>query len=264
MLIAQISDLHLRAEGVLYQGLVDSNADFARVVAHLNARAPQPDLILLSGDVVDEGQPAEYETARRLLAGLKVPVYAIPGNHDEWRAFQSAFAQQPGLPAEGPFTYAIEDAGSVRVIALDVTVPGKHHGEIMPSAMEWLARTLSQEPTRPTLIMMHQPPFECAIPYLDPYLCRNGQWLAEVVQRYANVERVLCGHVHRAMHRRFAGTIATTAPSTTTTIALQLDPAAKPASFHEPPGYLLHHWRDGALITHHVLVGDFEGPLPFA
>jgi len=264
MLIAQISDLHLRAEGALYQGVVDSNADFARVVDHLNRLDPQPAVILLTGDVVDEGQPAEYATARKLLAQLKAPVFAIPGNHDEWGAFRTTFAQQPGLPAEGPFNYAIEEAGPVRVIALDVTVPGKHHGEITPHAMEWLARTLSQDPARSTLVMMHQPPFECAIPYLDPYLCRNGQWLAEVVQRYANVDRVLCGHVHRAMQRRFAGTIACTAPSTTTTIALQLAADAKPASFHEPPGYLLHHWRDGAVITHHVLVGDFDGPYPFA
>ena len=82
MLIAQISDLHLRPEGVLYQGVVDANADFARVVAHLNRLDPQPAMVLLSGDVVDEGQPAEYATARHLLADLKAPVFAIPGNHD--------------------------------------------------------------------------------------------------------------------------------------------------------------------------------------
>lgn len=264
MLIAQISDLHVRPDGVLYQGLVDSNADFARVVAHLNGLDPQPAAILLSGDVVDEGTPAEYAAAHRLLSQLKAPVFAIPGNHDAWGPFRDAFADQPGLPLEGPFNYVIEECGPVRVVALDVTVPGKHHGEITPQAMEWLARTLSQDPARSTLIMMHQPPFECAVPYLDPYFCRNGQWLAEVVGRYPNVDRVLCGHVHRAMQRRFAGTIACTAPSTTTTIALNLQADAKPASFHEPPGYLLHHWRDGALITHHVVVGDFEGPLPFA
>lgn len=234
------------------------------MVAHLNARNPQPDLILLSGDVVDEGRPEEYATARRLLSQLKAPVFAIPGNHDAWAPFRETFASQPGLPAAGPFNYVIEDAGSVRIVALDVTVPGKHHGEITPAATEWLARTLSQDPARSTLIMMHQPPFECAIPYLDPYFCRHGEWLAEVVARYANVDRILCGHVHRAMQRRFAGTIACTAPSTTTTIALQTQAGAKPASFHEPPGYLLHHWRDGALITHHVLVGDFAGPYPFA
>lgn len=265
MLIAHISDLHLRAPGVLYQGLVDSNADAARVVAHLNALDPQPDLILLTGDVVDEGQAAEYATARDLLGRLRAPVFAIPGNHDAWPAFADAVAGQDGLPARGPFHYVVPDRGPVRIVALDVTVPGKHHGDVTPEAADWLAATLAQAPDRPTLIMMHQPPFACGIPYLDPYLCRNGDRLAAIVTRHSNVERVLCGHVHRAMQLRFAGTIACSAPSTTTSIALQLRPDAKPASYQEPPGFLLHDWRsDTGLITHHCLVGDFPGPHPFA
>lgn len=265
MLIAQISDLHLRSAGALYQGVVDSNADFARCVAALNALDPQPDVILLTGDLVDEGQPAEYATACSLLAKLKAPVFAIPGNHDAWGAFRSALADHDYLPAEGPFHYVIADRGPVRIIALDVTVPGKHHGDIDEPVALWLEHALAAEPGRPTLLMMHQPPFPTGIPYLDPYWCRNGARLAAVVQRYPAIERVLCGHVHRAIHLRFAGTLLCTAPSTTTTIALQLRPGAKPASFKEPPAYLLHDWQEGrGLLTHHCLVGDFPGPYPFA
>lgn len=199
------------------------------------------------------------------MSRLARPILAIPGNQDEWGAFRTAFAEHDHLPAAGPFNYTIGDRGPVRIIALDVTVPGKHHGDVTPEAARWLAEALAQEPSRPTLIMMHQPPFACGIPYLDPYLCRNGERLAHIVAQFPNVERVLCGHVHRAMQLRFAGTLLCSAPSTTTTIALQLQPDAKPASFHEPPGFLLHDWREGTgLITHHVLVGDFPGPYPFA
>ena len=265
MLIAQISDLHLRSAGALYQGVVDSNADFARCVAALNALDPQPDVILLTGDLVDEGQPAEYETACSLLAKLNAPVFAIPGNHDEWRAFRAALAAHDYLPPAGPFHYVIADRGPVRIIALDVTVPGKHHGDIDEAAALWLDHALAAEPDRPTLLMMHQPPFATGIPYLDPYGCRNGQRLAAIVSRYPAIERILCGHVHRAMQLRFAGTLLCTAPSTTTTIALQLRPGATPASFKEPPAYLLHDWQEGrGLLTHHCLVGDFPGPYPFA
>ena len=264
MLIAQISDLHLRPEGVLYQGMVDSNADGAACIAALNALDPQPDLVLLTGDLVDEGKPAEYATVGRLLAQLRAPLFAIPGNHDEWTAFRAALADHDYLPAEGPFHYVVTDRGPLRLIALDVTVPGKHHGDIDAPAAQWLERTLAQEPSRPTLIMMHQPPFATGIPYLDPYACRNGERLAGIVAKYPAVERILCGHVHRAMQVRFAGTLLCTAPSTTTTIALQLLPSAKPTSFKEPPAFLLHDWRDGHLVTHHMLVGDFPGPDPFA
>lgn len=264
MLIAQISDPHLRPDGHLYQGVVDSNADFAACVAALNARSPQPDLVLLTGDLVDEGSPAEYETAARLLAQVHAPVFALPGNHDDWGAFRASLAGHDYLPQRGPFHYVIADRGPLRILALDVTVPGKHHGILDAPSAEWLEQTLRADPDRPTLIMMHQPPFATGIPYLDPYACRDGERLAAIVAKYPAVERILCGHVHRAMQIRFAGTLLCTAPSTTTTIALQLAASAQPASFKEPPAFLLHDWRDGHLITHHVLVGDFLGPYPFA
>ena len=74
MLIAQLSDPHVRPEGVLYQGVVDSNAMFAAAVAHVNALDSPPDLVLLTGDLVDEGRPEEYAMLRRLLGRLGVPV----------------------------------------------------------------------------------------------------------------------------------------------------------------------------------------------
>jgi hypothetical protein len=89
--------------------------------------------------------------------------------------------------------------------------------------------------------------------------------LAEIVSRYPAVERIVCGHIHRFMQLRFGGTMLCTAPSTTTAIALRLDPNAKPASYIEPPALLLHRWTiDTGLVTHLVPIGSFEGPFPFA
>ncbi len=104
MLIAHLSDPHVRPDGVLYQGVVDSNAQFAAAIAHVNALDPRPDLVLLSGDLVDHGHADEYAMLARLLAPLDVPVLAIPGNHDEREAFRQAFAGQSWLPAYGPIT----------------------------------------------------------------------------------------------------------------------------------------------------------------
>jgi 3',5'-cyclic AMP phosphodiesterase CpdA len=128
-----------------------------------------------------------------------------------------------------------------------------------------LDQMLAAEPSRPTIVMMHQPPFDTGIPYMDLYSCREGQLLASVVARHPQVERILCGHVHRVMQLRFGGTVLCTAPSTTTAIALQLKPDARPASHIEPPAMLLHHWRpETALVTHFVPIGTFPGPYPFA
>ncbi len=264
MLIVQISDPHLRPRGVLYQGLVDSNAMFEAAVRHLNRLSPSPDVVILSGDVVDEGSQAEYKSAREMLAPIKPPLFVIPGNHDERDAFRQAFADHAYLPPSGPLHFAV-DQGPLRLIGLDITVPGLHHGDMDDAATAWLDQTLSQAPQRPTVIMMHQPPFDSGIPYIDKYNCRGGERLAEVVSRYPAVERIVCGHIHRFMQLRFGGTMLCTAPSTTTAIALRLEPDAKPASYIEPPAFLLHRWTaETGLVTHYVPIGSFEGPLPFA
>ncbi len=238
---------------------------FAAAIAQLNALDPRPDLVLLSGDLVDKGEAAEYATLRRLLRALDAPVLVIPGNHDEREAFRAAFADHAYLPSAGAMNYAVGDRGPVRVVALDVTLPGLHNGAVGETAARWLDKALAAEPRRPTIVMMHQPPFETGVPYLDDYLCRDGGRVAEVVSRHAHVERIVCGHVHRFMQLRFGGTMLCTAPSTTTAIALRLKPDAQPASHVEPPAILLHHWRpDVGLITHFVPIGVFPGPYPFA
>ncbi|MBS9478619.1 phosphodiesterase [Ancylobacter radicis] len=264
MLIAHLSDPHLRPPGVLYQGLVDSNAMFAAALDHLAALDPQPDLVLLTGDLVDEGTAEEYAHARQMLARLTAPLLAIPGNHDEREAFRATFADHPHLPATGSLHFAVGDQGPVRIVALDVTVPGEHHGDFDWAAEKWLEATLTAEPTRPTLVMMHQPPILSGIACIDAYNCRGGARLAALLTRHPQVERVLCGHVHRFMQTRFGGTLLLTVPSTTTAIALRLAPDAEPASFVEPPALLLHHWRpEAGLVTHHVPIGRFPGPYDF-
>lgn len=265
MLIAQLSDPHLRPREVLYGGLVDSNAMFQAAIRHLNGLEPRPDLVLLSGDVVDEGTPAEYGLARELLAEIRQPLLVIPGNHDEREAFRAAFADHAYLARQGPLHFVAGGHGPVRIIGLDITVPGLHHGDMDDAAVAWLESALAAEPDRPTIVMMHQPPFASGIPYIDEYRCRRGDRLAAIVSRFPAVERILCGHIHRSMHLRFGGTLLCTAPSTTTAIALRLDATAAPASYVEPPALLLHQWRPGTgLITHLVPIGSFQGPLPFA
>lgn len=264
MLIAHLSDAHLRPPGQLYQGLVDSNAMFELAIQHVNALEPNPDLVLFSGDLVDEGTTDEYANARAALSALRAPLLAIPGNHDDREGFRACLADHLHFAKTGPLHFAVGGFGPIRILGLDVTVPGAHHGDMNDDACRWLEARLAEDTGRPTLVMMHQPPFKSGIPYIDAYDCRCGERLASILSRHTNVERVLCGHIHRSMQLRFGGTMLVTAPSTTTAIALRLAPGAQPASFVEPPAFLLHNWRPGTgLITHLVPIGRFPGPLPF-
>ena len=265
MLIAQISDPHLRPRGALYQDLVDSNAMFAAAVDHLNRLSPQPDVVILSGDLVDFGSAEEYAFAREMLADIRPPLLMIPGNHDAREAMRAAFPDHTYFSRSGPLHFVADELGRVRIIGLDITVPGLHHGDFDDAAAAWFDSVLAREPDRPTIVMMHQPPFVSGIPYIDKYNCRGGERLAAVIARYPAIERIVCGHIHRFMQIRFGGKMLCTAPSTTTAIALRLDPDATPASYVEPPAFLLHHWTSATgLITHLVPIGTFRGPLPFA
>jgi 3',5'-cyclic-AMP phosphodiesterase len=265
MLIAQISDLHVRPEGVLYKGVVDSNRMLADAIAHVNVLRPRPEVLLISGDLVDEGQPAEYANLRKLLAPCEVPYFVMAGNHDERQALRAAFADHAYLPpGSGALHYVIEDY-PVRIVAFDTTVPGKHVGAVDDAGLAWLADTLARDRARPAILLLHHPPFACGIPYLDQYRCFDAGRLAKVVAQFDHVERVVCGHVHRLMLLRWGGTIAAACPSTATQIALRLDASAEPASYREPPACLLHLWRPGlGMMTHTSYIGRFDGPYPFA
>jgi 3',5'-cyclic AMP phosphodiesterase CpdA len=264
LLIAHLSDPHVCPPGELYQGLVDSNAMLAAAVARVVALDPAPDLVILTGDVTEHGTEAEYAHALELLSPLRQPLLAIPGNHDEREAFRRAFAGHGFVPAAGPLHFVAGAYGPVRVIALDISVVGHHHGDIDVATAAWLDAALAEEPERPTLILMHQPPVETGIGFIDAYRCFNGDRLETIVARYPAVERILCGHVHRHMSQRFGGTLLQIAPSTASSIALRLAPDAEPASHVEPPALLLHHWRGATgLATHYLPVDPGEGPLPF-
>ncbi|ALK33290.1 phosphodiesterase [Burkholderia plantarii] len=263
-IIAQISDVHVRPEGVLYQDAVDSNAMLERAIASLNALVPRPDLVLVTGDLTDEGKPEEYAMLRRLLAPLAIPFAVMPGNHDHRDNLRRAFADHAYLPPQGPLHYAI-DVGAVRIIALDTSVPGWHHGGLDSHALDWLDAQLRACRDRPTMVAMHHPPFDTGIPYLDIYGLRDIDRFTATLAAHSHVERVVAGHVHRSMQTRVGNVPVVTCPSTVTQIALRTLPDAQPASYLEPPAFLLHYWTPGKpSICHLSHVGRFEGPYPFA
>src|SRR5260370_1553621 len=151
MLIAQLSDPHVRPVGGLYQEVVDSNAMFAAALAHLNRLDPRRDLVLLSGDLVDKGEAGEYGNLRELLAGLSMPVLVIPGNHDDREAFRRAFRDQAYLPASGPINYVAGGHGAGPIAAPDATLPAPHHGDIAEASMHWPRVGVAAAPRRPRL-----------------------------------------------------------------------------------------------------------------
>jgi 3',5'-cyclic AMP phosphodiesterase CpdA len=286
MLLAQISDLHIKPPGKLAYRRVDTAGALSRCIGRLNALVPRPDALLITGDLVDFGTVEEYEHLRRLLEPLALPYYLMMGNHDGRDALREVFADHAYLQ-EGFFVqYAIR-LGPLRIVALDSQDPPHGGGRLCTVRRDWLAATLAAEPGTPTLVALHHPPFACGIEHMDYQALDAGdaRELARIIAQHPQVERVLCGHVHREIHARFAGTLASTCPSPAHQVALDLAPRGPSAFVLEPPAFHLHcyasageagddgnlgaqgepgnHGTAGILVTHLAYVDDFGPSHPF-
>ena len=265
MIIAQITDFHVRPRGKVAYGVVDTNAMLEAAVMVLEAMPSRPDVVIGTGDLTDCGLAEEYAVLREILAPLSMPVYLVPGNHDRRAELRREFASDGYLPEDGDFLHYVVEDHAVRLIGLDTVTPGEHGGGFGPKRRAWLRRTLSARSELPTLIFMHHPPFRTGLVDMDRINCANGEAMARLLQGHGNVERVVCGHHHRPITTRWAGTIGSVAPSTAHQVTLDLQVEGRAASFVlEPPGLHLHVWEPAAgLVTHTVPIGAFPGPYPF-
>lgn len=263
-LIAHISDPHIKANGKLSYRQVDTAKALRQAICTLNQLAPRPDLVLISGDLVDFGHPDEYATLRKILASLTIPVYLIPGNHDDRNNLRAAFPEHRYLYQHHDCLQWVVDDYAVRLVGLDSSVPGKPFGLLNDDSLRWLDATLAEKPEKPTLVMLHHHPFVSGIDHMDRQALRQPEALAEVISNHVHVERVLCGHLHRNIQARFANTIAVSCPGVSHQVILDLAPDA-PAHFKlEPPGYLLHQWSAlNGMITHLGFIDQYPGPFPF-
>jgi len=262
MLIAQISDLHIRLPDPQAPRAVETTAFLPPLLDAVNRVAPRPDCVLITGDLTDAGRPEEYARLRETLQMLAMPCYLIPGNHDERANLAAAFPDHDYLQqmqqTGGPFIQYTVEQYRLRLIALDTVVPQQPHGELCAERLDWLAARLAEQPERPTVIIMHHPPFVTGLQSMDAMGLLSGKAeLEAIVRRYPNVERVLCGHLHRTIFRRFGGTVASTCPASAHQIALDLASEKRLAVTLEPPGFHVHAWLDGHLVTHHAVVGDY-------
>lgn len=263
-LLAQVTDMHIKAGGRLSYRVVDTEASLARCLAQLVKLPQVPDAVLFTGDLTDFGRPEEYDNLARLLDPLRMPVFLMAGNHDDPEAMRWKFPTHAYLrQRSGKLDYAIDHL-PLRIVALDSTVPRQSGGHLDADQLRWLDETLAQAPRKPTVVALHHPPFWTGIGHMDRMALDNPSDLERVIARHPQVERVVSGHLHRNIVKRFGGTIASTCPSPSHQVALDLADDAKSQFVMEPPAFQLHLWREGAgIVSHTAAIGEFAGPYPF-
>jgi 3',5'-cyclic-AMP phosphodiesterase len=265
VLIAQISDLHVKPVGMRAYREVDTAAALARCIKELNRFAPRPDLVVISGDLVDVPSKDAYHHLVSLLAPLQIPFAAIPGNHDDRDLLRAALPAGYVRPTGA--LHSTRVVGNVDVVLIDSITPGRDYGTLDADSLAWLDAALAASPTRPALLFMHHPPFVTGIGHMDVQNLRNAGELADIVRRHRRTRLVAAGHVHRATLTSFAGVAATICPAANHAVALDLDARLPPSFMIEPPAFHLHVWLPGeefgTIVTHWVPIGDFDGPHRF-
>jgi 3',5'-cyclic AMP phosphodiesterase CpdA len=266
MLIAQLSDLHVRPRGIPAARVVETNMLVERALTVIAALNPRPDIVVVSGDVTECGRPEEYTMAADLFRRyLSMPVFVVPGNHDRRDNFRAGLGHMPGVTADPAFVqYVVEDY-PIRLVMLDSVVAGAGYGLLCPQRMVFLDETLSAQPDKPTILVLHHPPMLTGAAGMDGIFLRNTGELRTLLERHPQVERILTGHHHRSIVGRLGSAIVIVAPAIVHQTELNLVPGLVDQLVMEPSAYQLHLQlpNGGGIATHTAYVERFPGPFPF-
>jgi len=267
MLIGQITDIHLGFDP-------DNPAEFNRkrldqVIAYMSRPGHRPDMLLATGDLVDRGDGDSYRRLRNALGQCPFPVWLCVGNHDIRANFAEYF---PEIPlADGFVQYEIPNTGDLRMLVIDTLEEGRHGGAFCASRAAWLSARLAEAPDVPTVIVMHHPPIEVGIDWMD--VAEDEAWIAlfaATIAPHPQVSTLICGHLHRSISARWQGRTVTICSSTAPQLALDLTtidpekPDNRPMIIADPPAYALHRWNGREMVSHfdtadeHVMLAKYD------
>lgn len=243
-LLAQISDTHVRAD--------DDGAAVRQLrKAFAQAREYRADVILMTGDLVNDERDEEYAVLADAISDPPAPLFLMPGNHDERARIRARFPGHDYL-RNGKFLSYVIDQFPIRIVAVDQIVPGETHGILTEEQADWLDRTLAADRTKPTIVALHHPPFPTYDLLFDQIGLHDGDLFRSVISRHPQVARVICGHHHRVAFGQVAHAPVIVAPSTSWTYGLAVHPGQKIAPHtSEQPGWMLHIWTEkGGFASH--------------
>jgi len=245
MKLIQITDLHLRQRGELVCGL-DPAANLEAAVADINRHHADADLVVITGDLSDDGSAASYQLLAETIGPLVPPSRLLLGNHDDRSAFSSVF---PDAPAEDGFVQSVLDTDAARLVFLDTLDAGVVAGRLCARRLAWLDSRLAEAPN-PALVFMHHPPFDIGMPPLDGCKLADPQAFGDVLHRHGNVRHIFAGHIHRLCSGTWNGIAFSTGRGTNHQTAPLFDAEDFAVSFDTPAYNVI--LMDGADIVVHA------------
>lgn len=251
--IAQFSDLHVTESGKTNAYGVNTETGLRRCMARLKSMDTVPDVLVLSGDLVEDGKPAEYARLRDLLAEMSVPLFLLPGNHDRRDALRATFPERDELGRTGRI-YHYRDVQGLRLIALDSVIEGQEPGDLDEAQLQWLQALLDSAPEQAAVLILHHPPVVTGFTRMDriSVAAQSVARLGEIVAASPQVRGIWCGHVHRSVQAVLKGAPVSVSPSTAFQAKLRLGGGRFEPSADDPPAFQMHYWNGRDLATHTV------------
>ena len=215
-ILLHISDTHLRAPGPRLFGDVDGAAHLTAALRAIEDSGIAPDAVVFTGDLVDLGEADAYDMLRALVEPFAERLGArllwVMGNHDDRSAFRQRLFGETPADAFAPYD-RVDELDGLRIVTLDTSVPGHHHGELTDDQLAWLSGVLATPAPLGTILAMHHPPVPSVLPLAASVELRDQHRLAEVV-RGTDVRGVIAGHLHYSTFATFAGIPVSVASST--------------------------------------------------
>ena len=250
-----LTDLHLlESERAAFNGILPAHR-LRRILARVHELEITPAFMLITGDLVNNGQPAEYATLTTLLPELQsfgVPLLLGLGNHDHRGFFRQVVLGEQQTNDAQPYYHSTQING-LNVIMLDSHVPNAVHGELDAPQLAWLAAELARPMPQGHLIALHHPPVHCTVAPLNSIMLTNAAALAAVIAQHSNVLGVLSGHIHYNHVTRFANTVSFTTPAA----FYGIDPGVQ-ANLRtlDNSGFAIGTIHQGQLYMNSVMISD--------
>ncbi|NSY47201.1 phosphodiesterase [Agrobacterium tumefaciens] len=202
MKIIQITDTHLLPPGIAING-VDPEKQLRAAISDIVEKHPDADLLVMTGDLCNYGEPEAYELLRDILAPVSLPVRLMLGNHDRRPEFVAAFPEQPR--DENGYIQSFIDTAFGRLLFLDSHEADVIGGMYGADRLTWLDKALEGAGDLPVTVFVHHPPMDCGIRHFENIgMHDDGAVMQRLGRHPAGVRHIVFGHIHVPM----AGTSA--------------------------------------------------------
>ena len=207
--ILQITDTHLFADGSCALLGVKSNASFLAVIDEIKKCSRTYDLIVATGDFVQDGTKEAYKFFAEQITTLNTPCVWLPGNHDNYDYMQSVFANYRLLDNK---VVLLSDKWII--ILLNSQVEGQAYGLLADSELLFLQKNLDRYSDRNALVFLHHHPINSECHWLDQHILKNSIELEKIIQAYPQIKGLGWGHIHQSQDHQWYTCKAFSTPST--------------------------------------------------